>query len=318
MNFNQWKGHAEKLSVSKITYCCGDQTALVEIVVDDIRNILNVPITDYIEIDAKSNISMWEAASQYPLDPNVNRLVVVRNAEAINDWEPLYEWFAATRGNTSNYLLFVSYQSDAPAVFAKGKRTSYEDHIEFIRTKGKFIKCSQPNDEDLVKWALSYGLSQQAAQHLVDRSSGDTSVMLEVFHKVHVWNGSPNVRAIDLLCDEQALDSFADYLILRDKPTAYLALQAASPEDRAKIITRLDYRLDMMMEIGKYVRRRMYAGDIAATTGIKIYLVKRFTPVVKDYDDRKIRQHRQLLAMIDAASKDGAKVGVWETLIALW
>jgi len=318
MNFNQWKGHAEKNSVSKITYCCGDQTALVEIVVEDIKSILNVPITDYIEIDARHDTSMWEAASQYPLDPNVNRLVVVRNAEAIKDWEPVYDWFAATRGNTANYLLLTSYQADAPSTYTKGKRTGYEDHIEFIRTKGKLIKCSQPNDEDLIKWSESYGLSSSAARHLVDRTSGNTTAMLEVFRKVHVWNGSPNARAIDLLCEEQALDSFADYLILHDKPTAYLALDTTPQVDRAKIITRLDYRLDIMMEIAKYNRRRMYPGDIAATTGIKIYLVKRFLPVAKDYDNKKIRQCRQLLAMIDAALKDGAKIGVWETLIALW
>lgn len=318
MNFNQWKGHAAKGAVSKVTYCCGDQSALVELVVDDIRTLLNVPITDYVEIDAKLDNSMWEAASQYPLDLNANRLVVVRNAEYIRDWEPLFDWIAATRGNTTNYLLFVSYQSDAPATYAKGKRVSYEDHIELIRTKGKFIKCSQPNDEDLVSWGMSYGLTQQAAQHLMERTSGDTSAMLEVFRKVHVWNGSPNPKAIDLLCEDQALDSFADYLIMRDKPTAYLALQSTSVEDRAKIISRLDYRLDMLMEIGKYVRRRMYAGDIAATTGIKVYLIKRFMPVVKNYDDKKIRYCRQLLAMADGANRDGAKIGVWETLIALW
>jgi hypothetical protein len=318
MNFNQWKGHAAKGSVSKVTYCCGDQTALVELVVDDIRSILNVPVTDYIEVEGKAGSGIWDAASQYPLDPNVNRLVVVRNAELISDWVPLFDWLAVTRGNTTNYLLFVSYQADAPSVYAKGKRTGYEDYIEIIRTKGKFIRCSQPNDEDLLKWAQTYGLTEQASRHLIDRTSGDTSAMLEVFHKVAIWNGSPNNKAIDLLCEEQALDSFVDYLILRDKKTAYLALHNTSEEERAKIISRLDHRLDMMMEIGKYVRRRMFAGDIAATTGIKVYLVKTFMPVVKDYDDRKIKRCRQVLAMIDGALRDGVKAGVWETLIALW
>jgi hypothetical protein len=318
MNFNQWKGHAAKGSVAKVTYCCGDQPALVELVVDDIKSILAVPITDYVEIDAKNDSSMWDAASQYPLDPNVNRLVVVRNAEAISYWEPLFDWLAVTRGNTTNYLLFVSHQPDAPTVYAKGKRVGYEDHIEIIRTKGKLIKCSQPNDEDLIKWSQSYGLTELASRHLIDRVSGDTTAMLEVFHKVAIWSGSPNTKAIDLLCEEQALDSFADYLMMRDKKTAFLALQSATEDDLAKVITRLDHRLDMMLEIGKYVRRRMYAGDIAATTGIKIYLVKRFMPVVKDYDDRKIKKCRQVLALIDGFLRDGAKVGVWESLIALW
>lgn len=318
MNFNQWKGYAAKADVAKVTYCCGDQSALIEIVVDDIKNILQVPVTDFVEIDASQDTSMWELASQYPLDPNSNRLVVVRNAEQIKDWAYLSDWLAYSRANPKNYLLFVSNDADAPAVYAKGKRQSYEEHIELIRTKGKFIKCSVPNDDDLVKWAETYGLTKASAEFLVERTSGDTSAMLDVLRKVHIWEGSPSPKALTLLCEEQALDSFADYLILKDKKAALMALKSMSDEDKSKIILRLDRRLDMIMDIARHVRKRMYAGDIAATTGIKVYLVKRFTPVVKDYDDRKIIYCRQLLAMIDGVQRDGAKTGTWETLITLW
>lgn len=318
MNFNQWKGYAAKKETGRITYVCGDQPALVELVVDDIKNILQVPVTDFVNLDANQGINMWEAASQYGLDPNVNRLVVVRNAEYVQDWEPLSPWLANSRANPKNYLVFVSNHSDAPAVFAKGKRVGYEDYIEIIRAKGKFIKCSMPNDDDLVKWAESYGLSKVSADFLVERTSGDTEIMLDVLRKVHIWNGSPNIKALALLCEEQALDAFEDYLILKDKKAAYLMLSNMSDDERARAITRLDRRLDMLMEIGKYVRRRMFAGDIAATTGIKVFLVKRFTPVVRDYDDKKIKYCRQLLALVDGAVRDGVKTGAWETLIALW
>ncbi len=315
MNFTQWRAHAKKQAVSKVTYICGDQPVLRELVLEDIKNILEVPVTDYISVDTTE--PFWELASQYPLDNKVNRLVVVRDADKVEDWKTLETWLKFSRNNP-NYLVFLSTQSDAPAVFNKGKKVQYLEHIEIIRTKGKFIKCSQPNDEDLVTWAIEYGLSSNVAEHLIERVSADVSSMFNTLKKVHIWNGSPNTKVIDLLCEEQALDSFADYLTLLDKPTAYLALQSTSQADRDKIISRLDYRLDMLMEIGKLARRRMYAGDIAAQTGIKVYLVKRFIPVVKDYDERKIKYCRQLLALIDSALRDGAKVGVWETLITLW
>jgi DNA polymerase III delta subunit len=318
MNFNQWKNYADKQAVSKVTYVCGDQPALVELVVEDIVNILQVPVTDFVELDAKTDNMLWEKASQYPLDPAANRLTIVRNAEAVQSWSELTDWLSQSRANPSNYLLLVSNQSDAQAIFAKGKRVGYTEHIELIRTKGKFIKCSQPNDEDLINWARRYGLTASGAQHIVERTSGDTSLMLDVFRKLNVWNGAPSNKALDLLCEEQALDSFADYLILRDKKSAIMALKTMSEEDKAKIITRLDYRLDTVMEIARHVRRRMYAGDISAATGIKIYIVKRFTAISKEYDDKKIRYCRQLLALIDSALKDGAKVGVWETLVTLW
>jgi hypothetical protein len=316
LNFNQWKNYAAKNNVSKVTYICGDQTALVELVLEDIRSILQVPITDYTELDASAEV--WDVASQYPLDPNVNRLTVVRNADQFTSWKQLEEWLAHSRINPKNYIVFISYSSDAPMIFDKGKRVSYVEHIEVIRTKGKFIRCSQPNDDDLITWAQSYGLTHTVATHLIQRVSGDTSTMLDVLRKVHVWNGSPSAKAIDLLCSELALDSLADYLILRDKKTAYLALDSLSQEEYSKIISRLDRRLDMVMEIGRCVRKRMYAGDIAAATGIKVFLVKRFMPVVKDYDDRKVKYCRQLLAMIDGSIRDGAKVGTMESLITLW
>lgn len=317
MNFTQWQNFADKGTVPRVIYLCGDQTALVELVVEDVKTMLAVADTDFIELDGSANNSIWDIASQYSLDPTTNRLIIVRNSEKVSSWSELSQWVAKTK-NMSNYILFVSYMPDAPSLYAKGKKTSYQEHIEVIRTKGKFVRCAQPNDEDLVSWSVSFGLSTQVAEHLVVRTSGDTTAMLDVLKKVHVWNGSPSTKAIDLLCEEQALDSFADYLMLRDKQTAYIALSTMSELDKGKIITHLDYRLDTIMEISSCVRRRMYATDIAASTGIKIFLIKRFLPVAKDYDERKIKYCRQLLAMVDSATNNGAKVGVWETLIALW
>lgn len=318
MNFNQWRNYAAKRDVAKITYCCGNQEALIELVVDDIKNILNVPATDFVSLDASQANTVWEQSSQYSMDPEANRLVIVRNAEQFTDWQGLEAWLANSRNNPKNYILFVSYENDAPSIFAKGKRISYVEHIELIRAKGKFIKCSLPNDEDLVSWAQSYGLDKRSSEFLVERTSGNTSLMLDVLKKIDVWNGSPTPKALALLCEEQALDSFADYLILRDKQAAYIALGGLTEDEKAKIISRIDYRLDTLVEIGRCVRRRMFDGDIAAATGIKIYLIKKFKNIVKDYDDRKIRYCRQLLAMIDGVQRDGAKVGTWETLITLW
>lgn len=316
MNFTQWKAHAKKGAVSKVTYICGDQTVLRELVVQDIKDILQVPNTEYLSLEPTD--AFWELASQYSLDANANRMIVIRDADKIEDWSGLETWLAFSRSNPNNYIVFVSNLSDAPSVYSRGKRVQYVNHIEVIRTKGKFIKCSQPNDDDLISWAESFGLTSNVASYLVERTSGDTSLMYNVLQKVYIWNGSPNVRVIDLLCNEQALDSFADYLILRQKPTAYLALQSMSQMDKDKIISRLDYRLDMLMEIARLARKRMYAGDIAATTGIKIYLVNRFLPIVKDYDEQKIRYCRQILSLVDGALRDGAKTGVWEVLITLW
>jgi len=316
VNFNQWKTHAEKSSVAKVTYCCGDQTALVEIVVDDIRRILDVPATDYVEVSGSSEELIWDALAAYPLDPSANRLILVRDCDQISDWTLFFDWFSASRGKSSTYLLLVSYASDAPCTYVKGKKSGYVEHIEFIKSKGKLIKCSQPNEEDLLSWAQSYGLSQASAQHLIHRVAGDTSSMLDVFRKVHLWRGSPNTKVIDLLCEDKPLDSFVDNLLLGDKKAA--AKTDFHEEDFGKVINQLDKRLDVILEITKYVVRRVYPSDIATSTGINVFIVKKYTPLVKDYNVSKIKQRRQLLAILDSKYKEGVKEGLWEVLIALW
>lgn len=318
MNFNQWRNYSAKGEVSKITYICGDQTTLTEMVLDDIKRILDVPVTDYLCVDASQSVNVWDAASQYPLDPEGNRLTVVRQAEKFTRWGELADWLALSRNNPKNFLVFVSYEADAPAVFDKGKKVTYADHIELIRAKGKFIKCSQPNDEDLMKWCQSFGLSEESAEFVISRTSGDVSAILSVLKKVKVWKGSPNKNALALFCQEQALDSLADYLILLDKQSAMVALNSLIPDDYSRVISRLDARLDQMLDINRCIIRRMYANDIAQTTGIKIFLVNKFKGVAKDYDFHKIKQRRQIITLADGHLRAGAKVGVMESVIALW
>src|SRR5687768_2270252 len=130
MNFNQWQGYAVKKDVGRVTYVCGDQPVLVELVVDDIKNILQVPVTDFVALDASQDTNVWESAGQYGLDPDANRLVVVRNAECVQDWDLLSSWLGQTRANPKNYILFISSKPDAPAIYEKGKRVGYEPHID--------------------------------------------------------------------------------------------------------------------------------------------------------------------------------------------
>lgn len=316
MNFNQWQGHLRKGNIAKVTYCCGDETILSFQLLQQLKDALRVPATDYIEASPYDNF--WQLASMYPLDPEASRLIVVKDAEKIIDWSPLSEWLSLSREVPKNYLIFLSEASDAPSIFAKGKRISYAEYIEIIRAKGHFVRCSSPKDEDLVSLSRSYGLTQTAAECLVERTSGDIESILQVLKKVHIWNGSPNAKVITLLCQELALDPISDYLMIKDKVNARLALATLSEDEKLSIIPKLEWQLDAISQISKYVRKRMFAGDISATTGIKVYTVKRLMPLVKDYDMKRIKYCRQLLTLVDSAVRSGATTGPWEVLISLW
>lgn len=314
MNFNQWKSHAAKKSVGRVTYCCGDETTLIELVLQDIISILEVPATDLIEVDAKDDF--WEIASSYPLDESINRVTVIRNAETIQNWNKLYDWLSESKNNLSNYIVFISYKSDGPAIYEKGKRVKYYEHIDTIRTKGKFIKCSTPNEEDLISWGETFGLTKNSAKFLAERTAGDVRNFYNVLRKLPAWDGSPSPKALELLTEQNSAESFVDALILKDKNSAYRAL--INLEDRSQIFAKLSARLDMLHEIGKYVRKRMYAGDIAAQTGINVFLIKKFASSTKHYDFNKIKYCRKVIATTDAAQRNGVKEGLWEMMVALW
>lgn len=316
MNFNQWKGHASKGSVSKATYCCGEEYTLVELVIEDIRTLLQVPVTDYVEMDAGD--AFWESASTYPLARDANRLTVVRNAHNITDWTSLPYWISQSRYNPHNYLLFVSDKADGPSVFENGKRLRYQEHIDIIRTKGKFIKCSTPNEDDLTSWCMTFGLSNNSAKYLIERTAGNIELLFNVLKKVHVWPGSPSTNALDLLVQKQPSDTFVDSLLLKDKQTALLALQDMSDDDKVRSIARLESRLDMLFDIGKLTRKRVWPGEIAAQTKINIFLVKKFSVISKDYDFHRVQYCRRILALLDEPLKNSNSTGAWEALVTLW
>lgn len=316
MNFTQWKKYAEKNDVSKITYICGSEGTLRELVLEDIKNILEI---DSINFTESTGNTVWEDASRYPLDPSSNRLTVVRNAEKIDSWLGLAEWISQSRQNTKNYVVFISSDEDAPSIFAKGKRVGYSEHIETIRSKGKLIKCSQPNPDDLIAWCQSFGLSYTSAEYLIERTSADVAAMYNVLRKVKVWNGSPNANAIKVLCQERVdKNSFCDYLILGDKKSAYAAIKNMSDEDKLKVVTKLDILLDSLLDINRCLARRMYDTDIASATGIKIFTIKKFKNVAKDYTSEKVKQRRQVITLVDYALQSAILKGAMERLITLW
>lgn len=315
MNFNQWRKYAAKRDVAKITYICGAESSLVELVLQDIVDILEVPATDYCISDSKD---VWDSASIYALDASINRLTVVRQAQNISDWSGLLDWLAISRSNPNNYIVFISDLDDGPSIYDKGKRVSYANHIEVIRSKGRFVKCSTPNREDMTSWCMDFGLSEASAHFVIDRLCSDTDLIYQVLKKVKVWKGSPNTNALSVLCDEQSAYSFADCVILLDKRSALMAAKSIEHQDYVKILSQLDRLLDCMMDIYRCIVRRMYDNDVAQTTGIKIYTVKKFKGVAKDYTFDKIKQRRQLLSVLDSQISSGARTGVLESLVALW
>src|SRR5207247_5800197 len=113
-NFAIWRAGADKGDLRKVTWVCGDQQVLVDEVVDTIRARLRVSELDYASFTGGVDLDrdIWAAANQYPLNPTANRLVLVRRAEKVRNWQPLEGWLAASRQLPGNHLLYVAAADD--------------------------------------------------------------------------------------------------------------------------------------------------------------------------------------------------------------
>lgn len=321
-SYAQWRVAADRGEVRRVTWLCGDQRVLIEEVVTTIRGLLQVNDLDHVTITASpaSVQQIWAAANQYPLTPGANRLIVIRDADTITSWTPLYRWMAATRTLPGVYLLLVSNATDLPHTPAEGRRRgTLAPHVEQIQTKrrlGQTIRCTQPSETDAIAWVRRRcQLDTEIAAYLLGRCRGELSTAAAVCAQLALFDTATLGRAtIDQLCPLAPPDSFSDALIAGDKPQALAALAALAEQERGACLALLASRLDLLAALWKATRAGQGAHEI---TGLPAYLVRQYLPHAKRFDPQRCAYIRQVLAVVDDAHRSGARVGVLEMLVAL-
>lgn len=308
----QWRRSADKGEVRKTTWVCGDQRVLVEEVVDFIRRQLGVSDMDYVCLTAGTvaDRDIWAAAGQYPMDPTANRLILIRDAEKIRNWEPLTEWLAGARRLPTVHLLFVSNLPD----FGADKKMP--SHVEAIKARGHIVRCAMPNETDALAWVKRRAnLDDETARHLLTRTGGNLALAGAVCAKLSLFDGQAGPRTINQLCAEVPADSFVESLLLLNKRAALHAAESLRPNDFGKIIGLLDSRLDLLAVLHRAVRAGYSTREVQ---GFPLFLVKQFMSVAKHYDPKRCLYSRRVLAVIDDVHRSGARDGLMTALTALW
>ncbi len=319
--YAQWRAGADKGDVRRVTWVCGDQRVLVEEVVTTIRDQLRPAALDYWSFTAgpDSEADIWAAAHQHPLDPGTagNRLVVVRGAQRLTGWAPLYAWLAAGRALAGAHLLFVADEPDLPYQYVQGKRAGLHPHVEAIKNKGRIVRCAAPNEADALAFTLRRGpnLDPETARYLLHRTGGDLGVVAAVCAKLALLPGQPGHGSIDALCDEVSELSFADSLLALRKPAALHAAAALPEAEWPRLFALLDSRLDLLAALWRATRAGLAPREIA---GHPIFLIRRYLPLARPYDPARCVYARRVLAVCDDAVRCGARTGVLEALVALW
>ncbi len=321
-SYVQWRTAADKGEVRRVTWVCGDQRVLVEEVVATIRTLLQVGELDLVTLSAAEvgEDQIWAAANQYPLTPGANRLIVVREVDAVTSWVPLERWMNATRTLPGVFLVLVSGEADLPHEPGEGRRRgALKAHVDLIQTKrrlGQTVRCAVPGDSDAIAWVRRRcQLDAELAAHLLQRCRGDLDVAAGVCAQLALFPGMPNRATIDHLCPQAPPESFTDALIAGDKPQALAALADMTDRDRAGTVGLLASRVDLLAALWKATRAGQGAHEIH---GLPAFLVRQYLPYAKSFDPKRCAYIRRVLAVVDDAHRCGARVGVFEVLVALF
>lgn len=317
-NWRQWRVHADAGTVARVTWVCGAEKVLVEEVVDFIRTTLAPEDIDYASFLATGTArdrEMWASCNQYPLQERAARLVLVRDAEKIKKWEPLFSWLDNRRLLPTVHLLFISNEEDLNTELS---------HQAAFRDKGHIIRCSTPKPEDLIAWVQRRAECGPAvADYLLKRVGGDLGRAANVLWKASIFDGELTTELVDILSSEAPADDFVMALCDVKRARAFTAIEGLSLNDYGKVIGNLDQRLDLLTKLNAAVRKNLGLREIVQMKGVPLFLARQLIHSAKTYDAARVAHCRRLLAIVDDSMRGGGdyanpQPGQLEALVALW
>lgn len=320
--FNQWRLAADSGEVRRLTWVCGDQAVLVEEVIDTIRGLLKPSELDYVSLHAGAvpDRDIWAAGAQYPLTPGANRLILIRDAQAMKRFDPLEGWLDNTRRLPGVHLLFVADEPDLPYERdERGKKTQLKPHALLMQQRKRscqLVRCALPNPTDAVAWVRRRApLDADTAGYLLTRVGGNLLHAAAVCGKLAVFTAAAGPPVIDALAEEVPADCFTENLLFGRKRDALAAIAGLAPAQYPRLISTLDARLDTLSALWRHLRSGYGAREVA---GLPYFLVRHYTPIANHYDPARCAYCRRLLAVVDDAYATGARDALLEALVALW
>lgn len=316
--FSQWRAAVDAGDLRRVTWVAGDQTVLVEEVIDTTRDLLKVSDLDYVSLSATSTFDrdVWAEANQFPLVAGSNRMILIRDAEKLNHWEQLTLWLTRTRALPGVYLVFVSNEPDLPMTGSGNKRT-LKPHVAQLRApRGFVVRCTMPGEADALAWICRRGrLDEALARHLLTRTGGNLAAAAAVCTKLSLFPQAAGTAAVDALVAETPAADFTDNLIALDKRRALLTVGGLGYDDYFKVIALLDSRLDLLHKLHRMQNAGQNWRDV---TGINPFLQRQYLPHARHYDQAACTRRRRVLAVLDDAVRSGARDAIPESLVALW
>lgn len=320
-SYSQWRVSAAKGTVRRFTYVCGTERFLVDEVISTTRKNLGLESHECVTLvlgganGQTSERDMWELLGSIPVTGK--RLAIVHGAERIHRWYHLENLIDAGRELTGTWAVFESADDNYPFT-----EHGVAQHIAALRdsTSGQLVRCSRPSEDDQLAWVISRlpAAGKLLASYVLQRTGIDFSSAAAVCAKASLFGDKVNEQLIDLLCEEQPADGFADCLIFLRRDRALLCIPSMDESEMLRAFALLDSRLETLSILHKAFREKKDVQEINSKFGIHHIIIKKFRDASGAYDRDRVRACRAALAMVEDAWRSGARAGVAESLVALW
>ena len=330
--FNQWmRGISKNPAPRQITWVCGEEQVLVDDVVAYVKRYLGPEPWNCVTlvVGEDSERAIWNAANQYPLGGSP-RLVVIRNVDAMKDWDPFLLWIKHRSLNPRTHLVLISSEHKIPKTEPtpeerrRGGKPESLPHIAAIGARGHVIECrpyTTATSKYSIEWVQSkVRMREGVAKQLLIRANFNLRLVRDVCVKLSVLPPEMEITTsiINNMLTERPRDSFSDALLALDRKTALLALQEIQPDDYGRIIGLLDSRVDLASMVHDMMNEHRAPHEIARAAGPQAWLVPDIMAVAKHYNSKRRDQIRNLLAIVDEAYRGGQRTGILEMLVASW
>lgn len=313
----------------QITWVCGPEIILVEEVVQRITTQLGPEPWNAatLSVGEDSERSVWAALDQHPLGNSV-RLVVVRHADRLQDWDRFIQWIKDRSRNPRTYVVMVSDEESVPRTEVTqqqrrmGEKSQPLPHIAAIGTKGHVVECKSfttATAKKSVEWVQSkVRIREGVAKHLLTRSNWDLRLVRDLCVKLSVFPGEVTITVVNALMAEQPRDTLVDALMSLDRRTALLAASMTPPSDIGRILGLLDATLDRAGMIHDMQSDHREQSEMARALGPQAFLLGSLLNVSKHYNAKRRTEIRQVLATVDAAYQSGETESLLEVVISQW
>lgn len=328
--FSQYvAAHRKSPAPRQATWLCGPESVLVEEILTDIIETLGPDPWNIVRMSAEedSERSIWATLDQHPLGTSV-RVVVIRHAQQIKNWDRFLLWAKNHKLNPRTYVVLISDEPGVPKTEVtqqerrRGAKPQPLPHIAALDHWGRVVECkpfTSATTNTSLEWVKAkVPMRDPVARHLLTRANWDLRLVRDICFKLSVFPGEPTIQVVNTIMEEQPRDELVDALMALDRRTALLAAQRVDPGEIGRIIGLLDSRLEKAALIHDMQSSYATTLEMRRALGGQAFLLHDYLQVAKHYDSKRLLSIRGVLATADAAYQTGQKVGVLETLISLW